>query len=136
MSRTIEIGLAIPSTGKGAPRAIEKAVDALAAVDEMYLAEHPETPALARSGVRYAREQRGFGQAERWQSIPEILARGEGDCEDLAAWRIAELRRRGVPAQPRVVAAGKNAVGRWHIVVSVSTPRKNLIYDPSKELGM
>ena len=45
-------------------------------------------PALYESGVVYRRE-RG---SENWQSAAELIQSGSGDCEDLAAYRAAELR--------------------------------------------
>lgn len=128
--------MAIPSMGPGAAGAIEKAVDALAAVDEVYLLGNPSTPALGKSGVRYEREERVLGQPERWQSIPEILSAGKGDCEDLAAWMIAAFRVKGINAMPKVVPASEALNGRWHIVVAVHTGKKIKFYDPSRALGM
>lgn len=136
MYRAIEIGLAVPSTGPGAPRAIEAAVNALAIIDEIYLLENPQTPPLAKSGVRYQREVRAWGEPERWQSIAEILASGVADCEDLAAARIAELRIRKIPARPKVVPAGRAVNGRWHIIVEIPTKKGAIRMDPSRELGM
>ena len=44
---------------------------------------------LYQSGVRYAREPIG---SEVWQTALETQQLGKGDCEDLVAWRVAELR--------------------------------------------
>jgi hypothetical protein len=124
--------MALPSRGELARQAIEAAVEALARANVAYLATHPKTPPLARAPIRYARERKLAG-AERWQTIPEILRVGHGDCEDLSAWRIAELRREGVKAKPFVT--GRR--GKWHIRVKVRLgPQKVVIYDPSKEKGM
>lgn len=51
-----------------------------------------ELPELYRSGVVYRREGPG---KEFWQSGLDVLgvaSRRSGDCEDLAAYRVAELR--------------------------------------------
>lgn len=130
MPRTIEIGLVLPVTGDYARPAIHAAVETLARANVAYLRDNPNTSPLAKAGVAYERES--VALTERWQTIPEVLARGVGDCEDLAAWRIAELRIRGIRAYPHVI--GKN--GKWHIQVKVISNNKQSIQDPSKELGM
>lgn len=124
--------MALPSRGELARQAIESAVETLARANVAYLAKHPKTRPLARTPVRYQREKKLSG-AERWQTIPEILERGHADCEDLSAWRIAELRRQGIKAKPHVT--GKR--GKWHIRVKVRVgPKKTVIFDPSVEKGM
>ena len=42
-------------------------------------------PPLYKAGVRYAREQ----GTEEWKDCVNVLLDGYGDCEDLAAWRVA-----------------------------------------------
>ena len=89
-------------------------LEGLSAVSEARLREHPEAPWLYQSGVRYGEEPPG---QDDWQDIPETLALRWGDCEDLACWRIAELRTRGLEyARPHV----KQTVLR---VGSASPPR-------------
>lgn len=70
-------------------------LDALTALNVDYLLEHPNTPDLYRSGIRYEAEPAG---QEQWLTIPWCLLRlqqgGGADCEDLACWRVAELRVR------------------------------------------
>jgi hypothetical protein len=62
--------------------------------DRIYLREHAGTPKLLASGVRYLREV----DTENYQNIPRTLELKTGDCEDLAAWRIAELQEAGEDA--------------------------------------
>jgi hypothetical protein len=77
--------------------------------------------------VVYKRDRPGD---EPWRTIPEILERGAGDCEDLACWLCAELRQKGIKAHP----VPQTRDGRmWHIVVRLPNGR---IVDPSKRLGM
>lgn len=123
--------MALPSRGEFARQAIESAVETLARANMAYLVTHPSTPSLALAPIRYERESKLQG-GERWQTIPEILKTGRGDCEDLSAWRIAELRRKGIKAKPHVT--GKK--GKWHIRVRVKVGGKTVIYDPSREKGM
>ena len=53
----------------------------------------PGLPMLYESGVIYQREEEG---QEDWQDIRSTLEYGYGDCEDLACWRAAELRVKGI----------------------------------------
>jgi hypothetical protein len=84
-------------------------------------------PALYESGVRYAREPAG---RERWQLPSETRAIGRGDCEDLAVWRVAELRARGEKAKLLLRRSGDRL---WHAMVRRGN---GSIEDPSKRLGM
>lgn len=106
-------------------------LEALTRINADYLLRHPSTPQLYQSGVRYRREPPG---SERWLSVPAILRTGFGDCEDLACWRAAELRIRGIRAKafPTLVPS---VSGRelWHIKVGVLGGE---VEDPSKKLGM
>lgn len=92
-------------------------------------------PLLYDSGVRYIPEPEG---EERWQDILSVIADGGADCEDLATWRVAELRDRGLAARPawRHRRVASNDTGKeysmYHIVVW--TPQG--IEDPSQKLGM
>lgn len=84
-------------------------------------------PPLYTAGVRYQRERRGV---EGWFLPPQIFSRGQGDCEDLATWRAAELQLRGVRARAIVYRAKP---GLWHVVVQLPGGKRE---DPSKRLGM
>lgn len=130
----MRIIMSLPTRGRYAQQAIESAVETLARVNFAYLADNPDTPTRQQSDVKYQRE--GRKNAEEWQSIPELLDSGVGDCEDLAAWEIAQLRRRGIRAQPHVVpVVGKQ--GKWHVLVRVKIPGQSwAITDPSKDMGM
>lgn len=115
------------------PRALGALLLALYAVDLAYLSARPDTPPLYLSGVRYAREPREVrGRVELWDSVPVVLAQGWGDCDDLAAWRAAELSLAGVYALPVLVEVAP-ASGRYHVVVWRSDGAWE---DPSARLGM
>ena len=85
-----------------------------------------DTPSIYACGARYRREHGG----ERWQSVAEMLQSRppSGDCEDLAAWRVAELRLTGEDASVRIVRTSR---GTFHAVVSYSD---GTIEDPSRIL--
>jgi hypothetical protein len=86
-------------------------------------------PPLYRSRVRYERETPG--RMEDWQAADRCLASGRGDCEDLAAWRAAELVVSGVDpsARPWVYSPRPRLL---HVV----TLRADGPEDPSAFLGM
>lgn len=74
---------------------------ALVALNVDWLRQHPQTPTLRESGVRYRTQDHGF---EFFKMIPDIIAAGSGDCDQLTAWRCAELRvRHGIRALPEIV---------------------------------
>lgn len=88
-------------------------------------------PALYESGVKYQREPAG---REIFKTIPMIMRDGQGDCEDLACWRVAELRMSGEPANIAIRKYTKpGAPVLFHILVQRGN---GLIEDPSKRLGM
>lgn len=113
-------------------RVLGALIDALVFADEEWLRAHPETPLLYASGVRYLEEPPGL---EDFQDVPTTLAMGIGDCEDLAAWRVAELRvRYGVNAYPVIhPQMQKNGSFLYHITVRAPGYADE---DPSSVLGM
>ncbi len=106
-------------------------LEALAAANAGHLRLHPEAPWLYESGVSYAEDDEG---GEGWTDIPETLARGVGDCKDLVAWRLAELRvREREAAHPHVRFARSGSRVKFHVVVRRADGRTE---DPSRALGM
>lgn len=103
-------------------------VRALTAYNQMWLAKHPDTPDLYASGVRYATQPVGM---ERFKTIPGVLEAGNGDCDQLACWRAAELRvRHKVQALPEVIRISE---GLWHVFVVMPDGTAE---DVSAHLGM
>lgn len=78
-------------------RALQILLWTLVHLNELYLERFPGTPRLYDAGVRYLREPHRY---EQWIPIPKVLRQGGADCEDLCAWRVAELRHRGFDARP------------------------------------
>lgn len=101
------------------------ALEGLVAVNRAWM-HHHDVPSLYSSGVVYRREIAG---REAWDCVPVVLGRGWGDCEDLAAWRVAELREHGIPAWPWVRRTGPSTL---HALVR----RLDGFEDPSRTLGM
>lgn len=112
-------------------RVLELLLEALIESNMAYLRTCPSIPRLYESGVVYVEEPE---DRDHWQDIPETLGVGEGDCEDLACWRIAELRvRDDEAAQPFISKAVVGDKTIYHIAVRrVDGP----IEDPSRMLGM
>ena len=106
-----------------------------------WLRAFPQTPLLYDADVIYKPEKRVetgkrvVEYGEEWQTIPWIIFRGYGDCEDLGAWRAAELRQRfGIHATPWIKVRQMPG-GFWRAHVVVRWPNGQ-IEDPSAKLGM
>ena len=105
-------------------------LSALVDVNLAYLKTH-DVPNLYDSRVRYGREPPGV---EEFASIPVILKRGWGDCDDLVGWRVAELRHHGEPAKIRIQwRKFSNNSRLFHVLVRRADGK---IEDPSELLGM
>jgi hypothetical protein len=104
-------------------------------------------PQLYASGVYYAEEAPG---REDWLDAPAVLRQGFADCEDLAAYRAAELRVAGFDVEPVIkwqwiprelmIRQGYPAdklpsKGVWLVHCCVRWP-DGRIEDPSRILGM
>ena len=88
-------------------------------------------PPLYSGHVRYLRETPGH---EDWQSAVVTAQRGTGDCEDLVVYRVAELRKQGIDARPKVTWINPRL---RHVTLTYPGPNGSLIHeDPSKRLGM
>lgn len=107
-------------------------LEALIKCNLIYLASNPKTPLLYSSGVRYQREPRS---REEWQDIPTALKLTRADCEDLASWRVAELRHRGINARAHLKWFHSRKVNLTLYHVQVKLP-DGTIEDPSAKLGM
>lgn len=108
-------------------------VEGITRMNEHYLAANPDTPGLYESDVFYQRE----GAPEQWFDVPNILSRGKDDCEGLASWRAAELRRLGYNAHAVLRRYDKAGGGTlYHCLVEVQTPQGPKYDDPSARLGM
>lgn len=106
--------------------AFDAALEGLTRINERLLTGGA-FPALYSAGVRYRPEPR-----EVWRHAGHVLGEGWGDCEDLAAWRAAELRVSGEDPDA-AVATYKSAPRRYHAVVLRGDGTTE---DPSRALGM
>lgn len=104
-------------------RALQILMGCLISLDEAYLEDHPDTKPLYASGVRY-------GRTQTWDTIPEVRSKRYADCKSLTAWRIAELKKKNIPAIP--VFRLKPEKRLYHILLRTSSGWE----DPSKKCGM
>ncbi len=102
-------------------------LEGLTLLDMVLMEQAGGLPPLYESGIRYRPEPPG---RERWLNANEMLAVGVSDCEDLGAYRAAELRRQGIPARAVAIRTGRK---KFHTVVLL--PDKTF-EDPSVRLGM
>ena len=110
-------------------RAARLAIEACVMVNREHIRRF-RTPALYSSGVRYRLEPDG---TEDFTDLEVLLRRGWGDCAQLVAWRVAELREQGEPAQVRLTWVTHNGRRMFHVQVRRADGR---IEDPSVRLGM
>lgn len=108
--------------------AVQTFLSALQLVDQDQLRKK-RYPPLYQSGVRYEREPLG---KEDWQTVERAYATRNADCEDLAAWRAAELVVSGQDAGARAVIK-RVRPGLIHCLVRRGN---GAMEDPSKVLGM
>jgi hypothetical protein len=109
-------------------------------------------PPLYRSGVRY--EPEPWDGIEEFADIRTVLGRGWGDCDDLVAWRCAELQEKGINATVRIYWRLRKSGGRqvYKMHAQLRHPRgcrcrtcravapevraRGRIEDPSRYLGL
>jgi hypothetical protein len=101
------------------------ALEGLARVNTDLYREH-KLPSIYSGRVRYRRES-----TEEWRPVTEVLADGWGDCEDLAAARVGELRASG--EQGASVLVKRTGPQMTHALVKRAD---GTIEDPSRKLGM
>lgn len=108
--------------------AINAALEGLVGLNVVILRQgRGRIPSVYKAGVRWKRDV-----GETWDTVDKVLERGYGDCEDLAAWRAAELRLQGVKARAIVRPSRTQGVA-WHAVVLLPSGQ---VEDPSRKLGM
>ena len=109
--------------------ALQGALCGLVRVNQYLLKKKKYRP-LYKSGVRYVRDVKMAGEPESWLNVEQLYRRGKGDCEDITAARVAELRLLGIDAQPYVKQSGPR---KFHALVLMPSGR---FEDPSRKLGM
>lgn len=123
--RRISIELDIPWTLSGVRCALAAITATNRILMKEWLKDGRRPPRLYDSGVRYRREP-----PERFTTFDQVLLAGAGDCDQLCAWRAAELQELGTRAiaVPRLVTPDQ-----MHIVIHFPG---GTVEDPSRLLGM
>lgn len=103
------------------PQVIEAALEGLTSANAVMISKYG-LPPLYATGARYKREQ----GSEIWQLAGEIVRKGRGDCEDLAAYRAAETGGRVI------IIPG----GRPRLLHAIVLHKDGSMEDPSSVLGM
>jgi hypothetical protein len=109
------------------PETLEALLEGLVRVN-LRLLDRSALPPLYQSGARYRRERKG---SEDWKTCERVYSSRSGDCEDLAAWRVAELRHAGEVDAVAIVVPGGPRI--WHVQVMRAN---GSVEDPSRILGM
>lgn len=108
-------------------------LEALISVNLDYLDEYPNAPRLYDSGVFYKRVIERGQEDDDWADISVCLTLGYADCEDLVAWRCAELRKfHGIMARPGLTYQ-ENTNGEWLYHIWVQYPN-GMKEDPSRKV--
>jgi hypothetical protein len=118
-------------------------LQALVQINLAYLA-HTRAPPLYRSGVIYrfqchpdVANTGGQCPPDAWQDIPRTLELGAGSCNDLAAWRVAELVNSRSDPHAGIYVRAKEAPGFgtiYHVIVKRNGGQ--FFEDPARILGM
>lgn len=135
MFRPLTVTIDVPRM----PITLEAVAEGLVALDYMLMVAAAnrgrEVPLLYDSGIVYRREPAG---REWWETVIDLLREGEGDCEDLAAYRAAELRyREGIPARVRIYRTQRRT---FHAIVqhpdgTLEDPSRILVALEAKRAG-
>lgn len=112
------IAITIPSTDTRS--ALLWALETLAIANLLWLRAESgagrRTPPVYQSGIRFRAEPQEGSGIELYQTIPEVLAQGWGDCDDITGWRVAELRSAGIDARPELLQIAPRV---YHAVVRI-----------------
>ena len=125
----MRLNIAVPEERVNKP-ILDAALESVTRLNEELL-KSGELPPLKEvvHRVRWKPEPPG---AEHFDHGARVLARGWGDCDDLAPWHAASLRVAGVDRGAKAVVK-KSGPKRWHAYVERSNGK---IEDPSLTAGM
>lgn len=127
----MDMRVAIPEEDVSPP-VMNAGLEATTRLDEQQI-KRGDVPLFqdAGPGTRFVWQPEPPG-AERFDHAKRVLARGWGDCDDLAPWRSASLRVTGEDPGARAVVV-RSGPNRWHAIVQRSD---GSLEDPSRTAGM
>lgn len=120
----------VAGTGSDNP-SIGHIVDSFAALDRYGQAGHVQ--AAFNRAVTYRADQELWGARDHWATADETLARGAGDCEDIAIAKMQALRRLGFEDRDLYLSVGRDAAGREHAVLLVRIDGRFWVLDDRAE---
>jgi len=90
--------------------------------------------AWANKRVAYKKDRGNWGADDYWATAGETLAKGAGDCEDLAILKMQLLRAAGVPASRIYLVVGHGRIARRaHATLLVRESGKLWVLDGSTD---
>lgn len=115
--------------------ALRAHLECLINLNMIYLKYHA-AKGLYQSGVYYRRDPKG--KISPWLPIPALYERGWGDCKSLATAYIAELRNRGLGAEPvfRFLPPFFKGTDHEYTLYHILVETDSGFQDVSKDLGM
>lgn len=126
----MRVRVAVPDAATG-PEVLESMLEAVTRTNEVLLDKGrvPLASEAIAAGVRWKPEPPGD---EHFDHAATVVARGWGDCDDLAPYQAASLRVTGEDPGARATVI-KSGPKRWHAIVERSD---GSIDDPSADAGM
>lgn len=123
----LHIDMTIPARREEIMAALEGLVGLDVVLMQRAMAEGRPYPPLYATDILYREEPIG---EDDWKSCDRLLEDGEGDCEDHAGYRVAELRCQGdAGAYAEVIETDED--GKFHAIVCRGDGVRE---DPSKEM--
>lgn len=74
---------------------LQAQLESLVTHNILYLKKHPDLPDISEFPLQYIMKKRPH-DVDDWYDIPEVIARGGGDCKDFTAWMVAQYRFRSI----------------------------------------
>jgi len=127
----MRIQVAVPEAHVDRP-VLDSALEAVTRLNQSMLGNGEVIPfdrALKRFNIKWAPEPPG---QEHFDHAKTVIARGWGDCDDLAPYHAASLRHSGEDPKAKAIVY-KSGPQRWHAVVERGD---GTIDDPSLRAGM
>lgn len=120
----------VAETGADNP-AFTRLVDNLAGLDRYRQAGQVQT--AVNRAIVYRADAELWGTRDHWATADETLARGAGDCEDIAVAKMQALRRLGFEDRDLYLSVGRDAAGQEHAVLLARIDARFWVLDDRAE---